>query len=95
VMLDGNTQIKKGITSSIFRAVPDAPISSFELKLPQGPHSVLATNLPAKAKYNLCGQKLNMPTVITGQNGAVVRQSTKIAITGCAKHKTKGKSKKH
>jgi hypothetical protein len=95
LMLDGNTQIKKGITSSIFRAVPDAPISSFDLVLPEGPHSVLATNLPAKAKQNLCGQTLNMPTVITGQNGAVVRQTTKIAITGCPKQKTKGKSKKH
>ena len=95
LVLDGNTQIKKGITSSIFRAVPDAPISSFDLVLPEGPHSVLATNLPAKAKQNLCGQTLHMPTVITGQNGAVVRQTTKIAITGCPRHKTKGKSKKH
>ena len=85
--LDGNTQIKKGITSSIFRAVPDAPISSFDLVLPEGPHSVLATNLPAKAKYNLCGQTLNMPTVITGQNGAVINQTTKITPTGCPTHK--------
>jgi hypothetical protein len=87
LILDGNTQIKKGITSSIFRAVPDAPISSFDLVLPEGPHSALATNLPAKAKQNLCGQRLNMPTVITGQNGAVVKQTTKIAITGCPKHR--------
>jgi hypothetical protein len=94
LILDGNTQIKKGITSSIFRAVPDAPISSFDLVLPEGPHSVLATNLPAKAKYNLCGRALNMPTVITGQNGAVVRQATKITATGCTKHTTKGKGKK-
>ena len=95
LILDGNTQIKKGITSSVFRAVPDAPISSFDLVLPEGPHSVLATNLPAKAKQNLCGQTLNMPTVITGQNGAVVRQTTKIAITGCPKHKSKTKLKQH
>ena len=91
LILDGNTQIKKGITSSIFRAVPDAPISSFDLVLPEGSHSVLATNLPAKAKYSLCGQALNMPTVITGQNGAVVRQITKITATGCTKH-TKAKT---
>ncbi len=87
LILDGNTQIKKGITSSTFNAVPDAPISSFDLALPNGPHSVLATNLPAKAQYNLCRQNLNMPTVITGQNGAVVKQNTKIVATGCPKHK--------
>jgi hypothetical protein len=88
LILDGNTQIKKGITSSIFRAVPDAPIFSFDLVLPEGPHSALA------AFGNLCTSKLNMPTVITGQNGAVVRQTTKIAATGCPKHATKGKRKK-
>ncbi|MGP8241736.1 MAG: hypothetical protein ACLQQB_08235, partial [Solirubrobacteraceae bacterium] len=27
LILDGNTDIKKGITSSIFRSVPDAPIT--------------------------------------------------------------------
>jgi hypothetical protein len=43
-----------------------------------------------------------MPTAITGQNGAVIKQSTKISITGCPKpkksqtikHKTKPKRKK-
>jgi hypothetical protein len=42
VDLTGNTNIKKGITYSNFDTVPDAPISSFELKLPQRPFSVLA-----------------------------------------------------
>jgi hypothetical protein len=91
--LDGNTNIKKGITTSTFNSVPDAPISAFETVFPQGPHSVLATNIPTKAKNSMCGQKLTMPTTITGQNGAVVTQTTKIAITGCLK-KTKPKAKK-
>jgi hypothetical protein len=30
---------------------------------------------------------------MTGQNGAVVRQSTKIAVTGCPKAKKKAKKK--
>jgi hypothetical protein len=42
--------------------------------------------VPAKANHNnLCGQKLTMPTMITGQNGAAVKQTTKIAVTGCHK----------
>jgi hypothetical protein len=95
LVLDGNTFISKaGITSSTFKTVPDAPISSFELKLPTGVYSVLGANVSASAHYNLCGQTLAMPTAITGQNGAVVKQTTKIAVTGCAKHK-KVKKKVH
>ena len=76
LILDGNTRIKKGITSSTFKSLPDAPISTFDLVLPEGPHSVLATNLPASAHRSMCGQKRIMPTVLTGQNGAVVKKST-------------------
>jgi hypothetical protein len=82
--LVGNTSIKKNITTSTFDSVPDAPVSSFELKLPQGSHSVLTSNLPAKANGSLCGTKLIMPTTITGQNGAQIKQSTKIAVGGCS-----------
>jgi hypothetical protein len=92
--LVGSIDIKHGVTSSAFASVPDAPISSFELMLPEGPHSALAAVLPAQAKGNLCGTSLVMPTTITGQNGAQVKQSTKIAVTGCAKAK-KAKKVKH
>ena len=34
LILDGQTAIKKGVTSSTFKTVPDAPISEFELKTP-------------------------------------------------------------
>ncbi|HEY4809860.1 MAG TPA: hypothetical protein VIH71_02265 [Solirubrobacteraceae bacterium] len=79
--LVGNTDIKKGITSSTFATVPDVPISGFELSLPEGPYSIVAAN------GNLCKQTLLMPTTITGQNGAVNTQTTKIAVTGCPKLK--------
>ncbi len=42
IILVGNTDIKRGITYSRFETVPDAPISSFELRLPEGPDSLLA-----------------------------------------------------
>ena len=94
LILDGTTDIKKGITSSTFSAVPDAPIDTFDLVLPEGPHSVLAANLPTKAKWSMCGQKLSMPTEITGQNGAVAKQTTEIAVSGCPKHKAARTPKK-
>jgi len=87
--LDGQTSIKQGVTSSTFKALPDAPISTLDLVLQNGPHSLLATNLPAKRKGNLCSQTLSMPVAITGQNGAVIKQSTKIAVFGCPPPKRK------
>jgi hypothetical protein len=100
VILDGATDIKKGITYSKFETAPDVPITSFETTVPQGPFSVLATNLPAKAKGSLCGASLNMPTTLEGQNGALRTQTTKISVTGCSskptikvkKAKVKGKT---
>jgi hypothetical protein len=93
VIVDGATDIKKGITYSKFETAPDAPFSSFETRLPEGPYSVLATNIPAKAKSSLCGQALTIPTTLTGQNGATLTQTTKIATAGCPKSKTKQKNK--
>jgi hypothetical protein len=82
VDLHGETFIsKQGITSSTFNTVPDVPVGSFELKLPQGPYSALGANA------NLCKAKLAMPTEFVAQNGAVIHQSTKIAVTGCPKAK--------
>ncbi|MFZ1155503.1 MAG: hypothetical protein WAN93_11420, partial [Solirubrobacteraceae bacterium] len=79
--LRGETFISPaGITSSTFRAVPDQPVGSFELTLPQGKYSALAAN------GNLCNSKLTMPTVFVAQNGKEMRQTTKISVTGCAKH---------
>jgi hypothetical protein len=84
VNLVGTTFISKsGITSTTFKTVPDVPFSTFELTLPQGQFSALGSNLPAKAKYNFCAQRLVMPTEMIAQNGASIHQSTKISVTGC------------
>jgi hypothetical protein len=90
VNLTGSTFISKaGITSSTFKTVPDVPVSSFELYLPEGKYSALAAN------GNLCKSTLAMPTEFVAQNGAVIHESTKIAVTGCPKGKAaKAKAKK-
>jgi hypothetical protein len=88
--LTGNINITKtGVTSSTFASVPDAPIASFKLVLPEGPHSGLA------ATASLCAGVLHMPTTITAQNGAQIKQNTTIKTIGCpAKHPKHKKKKK-
>jgi hypothetical protein len=84
VQLHGETFIDKAaITSSTFRTIPDVPVGSFELRLPQGSNSALA------AIGNLCKSRLKMPTAFTAQNGMTLKQSTPIGVTGCAKHKAR------
>ena len=68
---------KAGITSSTFNAVPDQPVTSFEITLPEGKYSALAAN------GNLCTSKLAMPTAFVGQNGAEIHENTDISTTGC------------
>jgi hypothetical protein len=77
VILVGNTDIKRSITTSTFATPPDVPVSSITVNLPLGPHSALASN------GDLCKTTLVMPTTITGQNGVVVKQNTKIAVKEC------------
>jgi hypothetical protein len=77
VILVGNTDIKKGITTTTFASTPDVPVSSVTVNLPTGSHSALAAN------GNLCARPLVMPTTITGQNGTVVKQNTRIAVSNC------------
>jgi hypothetical protein len=77
VILTGNTDIKKGITTTTFASTPDVPVTSVTVNLPTGSHSALAAN------GNLCATKLVMPTTIVGQNGSVVKQNTRIAVSRC------------
>jgi hypothetical protein len=86
--LDGKTDIKNGITYSRFESTPDAPFTTFETELPAGPHSILTANSDTVPNYDLCGQHVTIPTEITGQNGAVIKQTTAVTLTGCPKPPT-------
>ncbi len=89
VQVHGETQISKaGITTATFATVPDVPFSSFELTLPQREFPALTAN------GNLCKGTLLMPTELVGQNGLVIDQNTKIAVSGCPKSKHKKATKR-
>jgi hypothetical protein len=78
VDLHGETFITPGgITSSTFRSIPDVPVSTFELSLPQGPYSALAAN------GDLCKSRLAIPTAFAAQDGMELHTSTPIEVTGC------------
>jgi hypothetical protein len=77
VILVGNTNIAKGVTTSNYASIPDVPVSSFEVRLPTGKDSVLS------AIGNLCKSSLIMPTTITAQNGKVIKQNTNVAVGDC------------
>lgn len=77
IVLVGNTNISKGITTTNFASTPDVPFTGFELNLPSGPNSAVS------AVGNLCKQSLVMPTTITAQNGKVFKQNTVLAVSAC------------
>jgi hypothetical protein len=89
VILVGNTNISKGVTTSDYASIPDVPVSKFEVRLPTGKDSVLS------AIGNLCKRPLIMPTTITAQNGKVIKQRTKVAVGSCPRtHKRHHKHKR-
>ncbi len=118
VLLGSTTVEKSGLGRIDFDALPDMPIDSLELYLPQGPHSVLGANTSLCALTRTVIVKRNelervdghagrlviklrkhvrasllMPTELVAQNGAVVHQSTKIEVSGCAVSKAKKANK--
>jgi hypothetical protein len=72
----------KNITSVTFRTIPDVPIQRLDLVLPEGKTSILA------ASSALCTKRpLQMTTAITAQDGARLKPTIKLAVSGCKKPK--------
>ncbi len=80
--LEASTEVHKGTLTTIF-AVPDVPITTFELNLPEGPSPLFGRNLPARAHGSFCSSKLTLPTTIVAQNGDRLTRRTKLAVSGC------------
>lgn len=102
IALHGETFINErtNVTTSTFKTVPDQPIDSFELTLPEGRHSVLAANGNLCFKTTMRGRhrvrrrvQLVMPTTIVAQDGSVIEQNTKIAVDGCKGARPRGKAR--
>lgn len=68
-----------GQTVSTFGSIPDVPISSFTLSLPEGPHSALA------ATGALCSGALVMPAALVAQSGAQRSLAVPVTVSGCPK----------
>ncbi|MHB1808839.1 MAG: hypothetical protein ACYCU0_06045 [Solirubrobacteraceae bacterium] len=89
IVLVGTTNISGGVTTTTFPAVPDVPVKTFTLTLPQSEHSALS------GEGSLCRSPLKLPTTIVGQNGAKLTQTTQLEVAGCPivviKHKVKGR----
>jgi hypothetical protein len=83
IELHGETFINKaGITSSTFRTVPDEPVGSFQLTLPQGPGSALAANGNLCALTRTVTQRKRTVTVVHGHRKTVTRTIHKTMPAG-------------
>lgn len=105
----GTVNITKGITTTNFKTIPDAPFTNLELTLPPGPHSILTatTNLCTTTIHTTTHKHhktihhttthhrtITIPTTITAQNNATIHQNTPIIIAGCKNNTTTRHHKK-
>jgi hypothetical protein len=74
-LLGTSTIDKRGIASIAFDKLPDVPIDSLELYLPQGPHSVLTTNTSLCA---LTKTVIVKRTIVRQTDGHAVRHTVEL-----------------
>ena len=80
--LVGDTFISPaGITSSTFKTVPDQPVTSFELTLPEGKFSALGTNKNLCSLSKTVTTKKTVKEKVKGKTKKVVKKTTKTVPT--------------
>jgi hypothetical protein len=85
IVLTGETFISHaGITSSTFRTVPDQPVTSFELSLPEGKFSALAANGSLCALTRTVTVKKTVTEKVHGRSRRVVKKSAKTVAASLA-----------
>ena len=84
LVLDGQTRSRTASPTAISKP-PRRPLHNLRNRTTGGPARDLGANVPEKEDFNLCKANLQMGTEITAQNGAVIKQTTSIVPTGCAK----------
>jgi hypothetical protein len=73
---------KTGSLSATFNGLPDAPISSFALTLPKGPHSALGANFLHGPGGPLCERRMRLTFKLTGYNGDHAKRDARVRCNG-------------
>lgn len=63
--------------SSTFPAIPDVPVRTFTIKLPQGPNALLGI------AGSICRRRISMPTNYTSQDGRTLTQIVRMKVEDC------------
>jgi hypothetical protein len=85
IVLVGHTDIKHGITYSKFETVPDAPVSEFNLSLPEKENSIFAAEKNLCAPTSTVTKTVKVDKRVKGKlvrkHGKVVKVSKKVTTT--------------
>ncbi len=85
VRLAATLNVSEGISHTTLVQLPDVPMNTFEMRLPEGGNSALG------ATEGLCGKRRVMPFTAVGQNGARTRGAVRVAVGGCHARATTAK----
>jgi hypothetical protein len=68
INLYGKSTVKGGRLVSVFKAVPDAPVSSFRLAVKGGNNGILKVTANRRGRIDMCRRRQTAETLMTGHN---------------------------